>query len=243
MTLLGEPLIEARKLCAGYGTSTVVRNLDLTVFPGEIVTLLGPNGAGKTTTVLTLSGDLRIKSGEVVFGGRPTRSPLHERARQGLALVTEERSLFPGLSVRDNLRVAGADVARVHALFPELMPLSDTRVGLLSGGEQQMLAVGRALGRYPRLLLADELSLGLAPRVVTRLLNVLREAATEQGVGILLVEQHVQQALRYSDRTYLMKRGEVAFEGTAADLLANPALLGTVYLAAGASSRSHVSKV
>src|SRR3954464_15533088 len=177
----------------------VVRGLDLRVDPGGVVALIGPNGGGKTTTLLTLSGELPPLAGEVPLNGEVTQAPLFRRARRGLGFVTEERSVFMRLSVADNLRLARARRADVLELFPELGPLMRRSAGLLSGGEQQMLALARALAREPKLLLIDELSLGLAPLVVRRLLDAVRQAATERGLGVLLVEQHVRQALQIAD--------------------------------------------
>ena len=205
------PLLEAQKLKAGYGKVEVVRGLDLKVQPGEVVLLLGPNGAGKTTTLLTLSGDLPSLGGEVRWLGRRTTAPLHIRAKQGLGLVSEERSVFPQLTVRDNLKVSGCDADKALEMFPELSKRAKVKVGLLSGGEQQMLSLARTLARGPKVLLADELSLGLAPLVVTRLFEAVRKAA-ESGLGILLVEQHVRKALRYCDRVYVLQRGEIVLD-------------------------------
>jgi len=186
-----------------------VDGLDLSVAAGEFYTLLGPNGAGKTTTMLTLSGELPAISGEVLFAGEPSRAPLHRRAQRGLSYVTEERSVFKGLSTRDNFRVAGLDPEEACRLFPELEKRMSVRGGLLSGGEQQMLTLARALARKPRVLLADELSLGLAPLVVDRLLRAVRAAAEELGTGVLMVEQHAHKALQYADRAVVMRRGRV----------------------------------
>jgi branched-chain amino acid transport system ATP-binding protein len=202
-------LLEARGLRAGYGGRPVVTDLDLRVGEGEVVALLGANGAGKTTTLLTVCGELPAIGGEVLIDGAPARGPLFRRARNGLGLVTEERSIFRGLTARDNIALGGCGVDDVLALFPELESRLDVRAGLLSGGEQQMLVLGRALARRPRLLLADELSLGLAPLVVERLLAAVRHAAETRGTGVLLVEQHVRKALRYVDRVYVMRRGTV----------------------------------
>jgi branched-chain amino acid transport system ATP-binding protein len=196
----------------------VVTDLDLEVHPGEVVALLGPNGAGKTTTLMALSGAIRPISGKVFFAGAEEKRPLHTRARNGLAFVTEERAVFMGLTTADNLRVAGCDVRRVMALFPELEKLLNRKASQLSGGEQQMLSLGRALARRPQLLLADELSLGLAPLVVERLLRAVRAAADEDGVGVLLVEQHVHQALRFADRVYALRRGRLVVAGTAEEV-------------------------
>src|SRR6059058_3840691 len=151
------PVIAARGLRAGYGATVVVRDLDLEVRAGEVTALLGPNGAGKTTTLMTLSGDLPALGGEVRFGGVATTSRLHHRARQGLALVTEQRAVFTRLTVDENLRIGRCDRRIALELFPELEPHLKRRVVLLSGGQQQMLALARALSRSPKLLLADEL--------------------------------------------------------------------------------------
>ena len=212
------PAIEARGLSSGYGPQAVIHELNLTVRPGEVVALLGPNGAGKTTTLLTLAGELPPLAGEVLMDGAVTKAPLHLRARKGLTFVTEEKSVFMGMSTRDNLRVAGIDVDTALELFPELAKRIDVRGGLLSGGEQQMLTLARALSRKPRVLLADELSMGLAPLIVRRLLDAVRRAADTQGTAVLLVEQHVRKALVYADRAYVMRRGRLVMEGSARDL-------------------------
>jgi branched-chain amino acid transport system ATP-binding protein len=196
----------------------VVHEVDLEVNPGEVVALLGANGAGKTTTLLSLAGELPLMAGSVLLLGEETRAPLHRRARRGLAYVTEERSVFKGLSTADNLRVGDADVDAALKLFPELAKRMKVRGGLLSGGEQQMLALARALSRHPKVLLADELSLGLAPLVVQRLLQAVRAAALERDTGVLLVEQHVRKVLQFADRVYIMRRGRIQLEGSAAEL-------------------------
>ncbi len=157
-------LLETRQLVAGYRDVPIVRNLDLTVEAGEVVALLGPNGAGKSTTMLTLAGELPPLDGSIEFSDVKRRARLYRRARAGMAFVTEERSVFMGLTVAQNLRVGRATAADATALFPELHAIMNRRAGLLSGGEQQMLTLGRALARCPRLLLADELSLGSCPR-------------------------------------------------------------------------------
>jgi branched-chain amino acid transport system ATP-binding protein len=212
-----ETVLAARGVAAGYHGHAVVDGIDLDVRAGEVVALLGPNGAGKTTTLLTLAGELQPLTGEVYFRGQPTTAGLHKRAREGMAFVTEERSVFPQLTAAENLKVGRCEVADALALFPELEPLLERRGGLLSGGEQQMLTLARALGRKPILLLADELSLGLAPLVVKRLLTAVRAAADERGIGVLLVEQHVKQALRVADRVIVMRGGRIVLAGTVAE--------------------------
>jgi ABC-type branched-subunit amino acid transport system ATPase component len=211
-------VLAAQALTAGYGPQPVIHDIDIEIRPGEVVALLGPNGAGKTTTLLALAGELPLLSGEVLLDGQPTKEPLHHRARRGLMFVTEEKSVFMGLTTRENLRVAGVDVDMALALFPELEKRIDIKGGLLSGGEQQMLSLARAICRRPRILLADELSMGLAPLVVKRLLQAVREAVDTRGTAVLLVEQHVRQALRYADRAYVMRRGRIELTGTAEDL-------------------------
>jgi branched-chain amino acid transport system ATP-binding protein len=208
-------LLEAIDLSAGYGSLAAVRNLSLHVGEGEIVALLGANGAGKTTTILTLCGELQPLGGEVRWLGEPASSPLYVRARQGLSLVTEEKSVFMGLSAAENLKLGQGDPAFALELFPELGPHMSRRCGLLSGGQQQMLTLARALACKPRVLLADELSLGLAPILVSRLLESVRRAVDTLGTGVLLVEQHVRQALQWADRIYVLQRGNCVLEDTA----------------------------
>jgi len=209
---VGEVLLEARAVSAGYGALAAVRNLDLQVRAGEVVALLGANGAGKTTTILTLAGELQPMAGQVRWLGAPASAPLFRRARAGLGLVTEERSVFMKLSVRENLSLGEGGVDRAVELFPEIADHLDRRAGLLSGGQQQMLTLARTLAARPKVLLADELSLGLAPLIVQRLLAAVQEAA-RRGVGVLLVEQHVRQALNIADRVYVLQRGRIVFEG------------------------------
>jgi branched-chain amino acid transport system ATP-binding protein len=225
-------VLTAAAVTSGYGPQAVIHDIDIEVFPGEVVALLGPNGAGKTTTLLTLAGELPLHSGEVRLDGAPTKAPLHVRARAGMTYVTEERSVFMRLSARDNLRVAGVSVEDVLDLFPELRPRLDIRGGLLSGGEQQMLTLGRALGRKPRILLADELSMGLGPLLVRRLLEAVRAAANERGTAVLLVEQHLRKALQYADRVYVMRRGRIALAGTAAEMAGRLTEIEDAFLAA-----------
>ncbi len=225
-------VLEARGVSAGYGPQPVIHEVDLVVHPGEIVGLLGANGAGKTTTLLTLAGELPLLGGEVLLDGAATSAPLFRRARQGLTFVTEEKSVFMGLSTRDNLRVADVDIDTALDLFPELAKRVNVRAGLLSGGEQQMLTLARALSRQPRVLLADELSMGLAPLIVKRLLEAVVDAAKQHGTAVLLVEQHARKALEYSDRAYVMRRGHIELSGTSSELLGQIGDIEDRYLAA-----------
>ena len=182
---------------------------------GEVIAVLGANGAGKTTTLLTLAGEIVPMAGEVRWLGKRSTSPLFRRAREGLALVTEEKSIFMGLTARENLILGRGEVDEAIELFPELKGHLDRVAGLLSGGQLQMLTLARALAGQPKVLLVDELSLGLAPLVVQRLLAAVRSAA-DNGVGVVLVEQHVRQALKLADTIYVLQRGRVVFHGDAA---------------------------
>jgi branched-chain amino acid transport system ATP-binding protein len=223
-------LLEAKGLVAGYGKVTIVRDLDLEVREGELVALLGPNGAGKTTTLLTLAGDLAPLGGTVSCLGLGQTSSLHQRARAGLALVTDARAVFTRMTVSENLRVFRTTAEAVVELFPELEAHLDRRVALLSGGQQQMLALGLALSRRPAVVLADELSMGLGPMIVDRLFAALRTAA-DAGAGVLLVEQHVHKAMTIADRVYVMDRGRISISGTADDLRQQVDAIQSSYLA------------
>ncbi|HEY5700411.1 MAG TPA: ABC transporter ATP-binding protein [Acidimicrobiales bacterium] len=221
-------MLDIRGLTAGYGDVPVVHGIDLTVGAGEVVALLGPNGAGKTTTLLALGGVLP-STGEVRYDDGPLTGPLHRRARRGLGLITEERAVFRQLSTRTNLALGAGGVDGALEVFPELDRLLDRKAGLLSGGEQQMVVLARALAARPRLLLVDELSLGLAPMMVARLLTVLGAAAAD-GMSVLLVEQHARQALEIAARAYVLLRGAIELEGTGADLLARLPEIERTYL-------------
>ncbi len=232
-------VLEAKGLNAGYGGVSIVREVDLSVRAGEVVALLGANGAGKSTTILTLAGALPPLSGEVRFLGTPAKDPLHRRAKRGLGLVTEERSVFMGLTARQNIGVAGCKVERVTGLFAELEPLLSRRAGLLSGGEQQMLTLGCALQRDGlRVLLADELSLGLAPKVASRLLREVRAAADEDGIGVLLVEQHIHRALEVADRVCVLAQGRVRYSADAVEARGRVDEITAHYLGHTASGES-----
>jgi branched-chain amino acid transport system ATP-binding protein len=229
--------LAVRDLFAGYRGVPVVRELSLEVRPGEVVALLGPNGAGKTTTLETIAGLNRPISGTVELSGENVAGkPAHVLARRSLALVPEGRALFPGLTVREHLRLAGGRRQRAGReeelleMLPELRKCLGRKAGLLSGGEQQMLAVGRALVTRPRLLLVDEMSLGLAPVIVERLLPILRRAADQLGSSVLFVEQHVALALEISDRAYVLTHGRIRLEGPAAELRERRELLAASYL-------------
>ena len=230
---MSDTLIEARGLSAGYGKMAVVRDVDIRVDAGEVVALIGANGAGKTTPLLTLAGALPPLHGEVRFLGEPTRAPMHARCRKGLGYVTEERSVIMNMTVSDNLKLAAVAPSIAFGYFPALEDIMDRKAGLCSGGEQQMLSLARALGRHPKVLLADELSLGLAPIIVTNLLHAVRAAAEERGVGVLLVEQHVRQALKIADRVYLMERGRIALSGTSGEVVGQLDKIEAAYLSTG----------
>jgi branched-chain amino acid transport system ATP-binding protein len=212
------PVLNARNIDAGYGDVPVLHGVSLSVAPGEILALLGRNGAGKSTTLLALAGFLPLKAGEVLLAGDVCTMPAHRRARSGMAFVLEERGIFGGLSVEQNLRLGAGGVDKALGYFPELQPHLQRMAGLLSGGQQQMLAVARALAADPKVLLIDELSLGLAPPVVDRLFRALVDAK-HRGVGVILVEQHSRAALGVADRACLLDQGRVVLEESASALL------------------------
>ncbi len=233
------PLVEIKDLWAGYSGIPVVRDITLSVGRGEVVALLGPNGAGKTTTLLTLSGLVKVLRGSASVLGEPVKfGAPYRMARLGMAHVAEDRSLFFQLTVAENLKLGlrGSRAAQRSGfdgaldLFPALRSLMDRRAGLLSGGEQQMLAMARAIVAQPKVLLVDEMSLGLAPIIVERLLPVVRHIATETGAGVLLVEQHIHMALGVADRAYVMSHGEIVLQGSGAELAQRRDLLEASYL-------------
>jgi len=230
-----ENVLELEGLTAGYDHSAVIRDMNLTVGRGEVVALLGSNGAGKTTTLRAISGLVKPMGGRVLYNGSELGSVSPPaRARMGIAHVPEGRGIFFGLSVAEHFRLShrgerlDADIA--YNYFPALAELRSRRAGLLSGGEQQMLAVGRALARQPRLLLLDELSLGLAPVIVERLMPVVRQYALDSGCAVLLVEQHVHLALEAADRGYVLAHGDIVLSRTAEVLRGNRELLVSSYL-------------
>ena len=211
-------------LSAGYGQSAVVFDVSLDVKPGEIVALLGPNGAGKSTMLLAISGLVPTFGGSVyVDGASIDKMASHVRSRSGVVHVPEDRSLFFHLTVDENIALAAPSRNDRHAyeVFPELLPLRKRRAGLLSGGEQQMLAIGRALEMRPKYLMIDEMSLGLAPVIVRRVMERIAEIVRETNVGALLVEQNVDIALEFADRVYLLAGGRVRFSGDREQALAD----------------------
>ncbi len=224
-------LLTIDKLKVAYGPTEVLHGISLDVKAGEIVTLIGSNGAGKTTLLKSLFGSPRAKEGHIVFRGEDiTEVPTHRVARRGLSLVPEGRHIFPAMTVVENLKmgltarpdISGSedDLQSIFRLFPRLEERSVQRAGTLSGGEQQMLAIGRSLMAKPELLLLDEPSLGLAPLVVKAIFETLREVA-KQGMTIFLVEQNANQALRLADRAYVLTNGRITLTGKGPELLAN----------------------
>jgi branched-chain amino acid transport system ATP-binding protein len=211
----GEPVLALEHVTAGYGDLSAIRDVSLQIGPGEVVALFGPNGAGKTTTLRAAVGRLSPIAGQVFWRGQPCSAPLHRLARDGLAYIPEERSIISDLSTRDNLKLGRGSVDAALRHFPELRPLLGRRAGFLSGGEQQMLTLARALAATPSVLLVDELSLGLAPLMVGRLLAAIRDAADRDGLAVLLVEQQARRALSVADRWYLLNNGNIITEGSA----------------------------
>jgi branched-chain amino acid transport system ATP-binding protein len=224
-------ILEVRDLSVSYGAIQALKGVSLSLCDGEIVTLIGANGAGKTTTLRAIMGLVPASGGEVRYRGEPTRSiPTHRLVREGLVLVPEGRIVFANLSVHENLEMGAyarrdsgiaADYEKVFTLFPRLKERLKQTAGTLSGGEQQMLAIGRALMSKPRVLLLDEPSLGLAPIVVHAIFEAIVEIH-RAGVPVLLVEQNANAALRHSKRAYVLETGRVALEGTSAEVAANP---------------------
>ena len=235
-----EPLLSVRNLHVSYGAIRAIRGIDLDVYDGEIVCVIGANGAGKSTLMNAIIGNVKREEGTLLLDGKPLAGRSYQAVAQGVSLAPEGRKVFAPLTVHENLMMGafpikdrskiGEDLDWVFTLFPRLKERKDQHAGTLSGGEQQMLSIGRALMSSPRLLLLDEPSLGLAPIIIRDIFKELRRI-NDEGVTILLVEQNARQALLLSHRGYVMQTGRMLMEGLAADLLKNPdveaAYLGT----------------
>ena len=221
---------------AHYGHIHALRGIDLSVQVGEVVTLIGANGAGKSTLLMSLFGQPRVSAGRIIFDGEDiTRLPTHVIARRDISLVPEGRRIFPRMTVMENLQMGAVladprnldvDLKRMYALFPILEERLEQRAGTLSGGEQQMLAIARALMARPKLLLLDEPSLGLAPLYIKKIFQTIRELNEDHGMTILLIEQNAHHALRAAHRGYVLQHGQITMSGTGRDLLASAEVRG-----------------
>ena len=229
---MSAPLLEIAGVETFYGSIQALRGVDVAVGKGEIVTLIGANGAGNSTLLMTICGSPQARTGRIVYDGVDiTRMPTHEIIRMGVAQSPEGRRIFPRMTVMENLQMGATtadpahfdqDLEKVFTLFPRLKERRGQRGGTLSGGEQQMLAIGRALMSRPNLLLLDEPSLGLAPLVVKQIFGAIRQINEEEGMTILLVEQNAYHALRLAHRGYVLVTGHITMSGTGAELLARP---------------------
>ena len=236
--------LEIKDLHVHYGKIEAIKGISVVVNEGEIVTLIGANGAGKTTTLKTISGLRPVSSGSIVFDGKDiSKLPAHDRVRLGISQAPEGRGIFPGMTVLENLEMGKyhlkmkgveikEDLEKIYSLFPRLKERASQAGGTLSGGEQQMLAIGRALMARPRVLLLDEPSMGLAPQMIANIFRIITEI-NKQGVTILLVEQNAQQALSRAHRAYVLETGSITKEANAKDLLNDPHVK-SAYLGTGA---------
>ena len=225
-------LLSVRGIKTYYGNIIALKGVDLDVHEGEIVTIIGGNGAGKSTLMMTVFGKPQAREGQIIFNGHDiTRMPTHEIARLRIAQSPEGRRIFPRMTVFENLQMGAAitgfkhfddDLAKVYAIFPRLKERAEQRGGTLSGGEQQMLAIARALMARPKLLLLDEPSLGLAPLIVRQIFDAIRDLNRNEGLTVFLVEQNANHALKLAHRGYVMVNGVITLSGTGAELLANP---------------------
>ena len=231
-TASGAPLLQMRGVETFYGKIQALKGIDIDVMPGEIVTLIGANGAGKSTTMMTVFGSPRARKGVVIFDGRDiTNLPTHQIARLSIAQSPEGRRIFPRMTVYENLQMGASinkfayfeeDLERMFVMFPRLKERAPQRGGTLSGGEQQMLAIARALMSRPRLLLLDEPSLGLAPLVVKKIFEVIADLNRSEGLTVFLVEQNAFHALKLAHRGYVMVNGAITMQGPGSELLARP---------------------
>ncbi len=229
---MSETLLQGKGVETFYGKIQALKGIDFEVHKGEIATVIGANGAGKSTLMMTICGTPRARAGSIVLDGKDiTQMPTHEIVHLGIAQSPEGRRIFPRMSVFENLQMGATvdklrhfdeDLLKVFALFPRLEERRNQRAGTLSGGEQQMLAIGRALMARPRLLLLDEPSLGLAPIIVKQIFAAIKKLNEEEGLTVLLVEQNAFHALRLAHRAYVMVNGKIAMSGTGAELLKSP---------------------
>lgn len=229
---MSNALLSVRGVKTYYGNIIALKGVDLDVNQGEIVTIIGANGAGKSTLMMTIFGKPQAREGQIIFNGHDiTRMPTHEIARLRIAQSPEGRRIFPRMTVFENLQMGAAitglkyfdeDLAKVYAIFPRLKERAEQRGGTLSGGEQQMLAIARALMARPKLLLLDEPSLGLAPLIVKQIFDSIRDLNRTEGLTVFLVEQNANHALKLAHRGYVMVNGVITMSGTGAELLANP---------------------
>jgi branched-chain amino acid transport system ATP-binding protein len=222
--------LSVRGLSAGYGEARVIADLDLDIAAGEVVAMLGRNGAGKTTTLMAIGGFLKRSAGVISVDGSPVGGPPHRRMRGSLGLVLEGRSVFAPLTTAQNLKVGGVETADALQLFPELGDRLHVRAGNLSGGEQQMLSLARAMCRRPRVLLLDELSFGLAPVICDRLFSGVRRFAEDHDIAVVVVEQHLHYAAMVSDRAIVMNQGQLALELPSAQLVSRASEIEQLYL-------------